>query len=265
VATSSGTEYLDLSAGGSNPASLTGIYQITAADSGFASPNGNYWINAYDTANTASWAWSTSAYEANGTLISQTGLNDDGTHWLTMYDVDNRYSFSNATITFDSAWNWTSVSGTNDDGSHSVTGSTIAAAYDTLLWSATPYDPNSALTAPLVLTGGSGNDVLAGHAGNDTLTGGPGNDILYGQDHYGIGGNDTFVFGPGFGQDKIMDFQAGQDTLQFSPSLLTSFAAAMADTKQVGANTVIAVDPNDSVTLVNVNMSSLTSSNFHFS
>ena len=89
--------------------------------------------------------------------------------------------------------------------------------------------------------------------------------MAYGQDHYGAGGNDTFVFGPGFGQDKIMDFQASQDTLQFSPSLLTSFAAAMADAKQVGASTVIAVDPNDSVTLVNVNMKSLTSSNFHFS
>jgi RTX calcium-binding nonapeptide repeat (4 copies) len=265
AATSSGTEYLDISAGGSNPASLTGIYQITATDSGFASPNGDYWINAYDTANTASWAWSTSAYEANGTLLSQTGLNDDGTHWLTMYDVDNRYNFSNATITFDSAWNWTSVSGTNDDGSHSVSAGTVAAAYDTLLWFETPYDPNSSSTAPLVLTGGAGNDVLAGHAGNDTLTGGPGNDILYGQDHYGPGGSNTFVFGPGFGQDRVMDFQAGQDTLQFSPSLLTSFAGAMADARQVGASTVITVDPNDSVTLVNVNMSSLTSSNFHFS
>jgi RTX calcium-binding nonapeptide repeat (4 copies) len=265
IATSSGTEYLDIAAGGNNPASLTGNYQITAADSGFASPNGNYWINAYDTANTASWAWSTSAYDANGDLTSQTGMNDDGTHWLTMYDVDNRYSFSNATITFDADWNWTSVSGTNDDGSHSVTANTIAAAYDTLLWFETPYDPNSSSTAPLVLTGGSGNDVLAGNAGNDTLTGGPGNDILYGQDHYGLGGSNTFVFGPGFGQDKIMDFQTGQDTLQFSLSLLTNYAAAMADAKQVGVNTVIAVDSNDSVTLQNVNMNSLAAGNFNFS
>ena len=46
AATSSGTEYLDISAGGNNPARLTGIYQITATYSGFASPNGDYWINA---------------------------------------------------------------------------------------------------------------------------------------------------------------------------------------------------------------------------
>ncbi|HEY4404550.1 MAG TPA: NF038122 family metalloprotease [Xanthobacteraceae bacterium] len=265
VATSSGTEYLDIAAGGGNAASLVGNYQITAADSGFASPNGNYWINAYDTANAASWAWSTSAYDANGNLTSRTGMNDDGTHWLTMYDVNNKYSWSNATITFDANWSWSSVTGTNDDGSHSVDAGTVAAAYDTLLWLETPYDPNAGSTAPLVLTGGSGNDVLAGHSGNDTLTGGPGNDILYGQDRYGMGGNNTFVFGPGFGQDKIMDFQTDHDTLQFSLSLLTNFAAAMADAKQVGASTVISTDANDSVTLQNVNMSSLTAANFSFS
>ncbi len=157
------------------------------------------------------------------------------------------------------------MTGTNDDGSHSVNAGTIAAAYDTLLWSETPYDPNAGSTAPLVLTGGSGNDVLAGHAGNDTLTGGPGNDILYGQDRYGMGGNDTFVFGPGFGQDKIMDFQTDHDTLQFSLALLTNFAAAMADARQVGGSTVITVDPNDSVTLQNVNMNSLAAGNFQFS
>jgi hypothetical protein len=265
IATSSGTEYLDIGAGGNNPAGLVGNYQITAADSGFASPNGNYWINAYDTANTASWAWSTSAYDASGDLTSQTGMNDDGTHWLTMYDVNNQYNWSNATISFDAGWNWNSVSGANDDGSHSVTANVIAAAYDTLLWFETPYDPNSSSTAPLVLTGGSGNDVLAGHAGNDTLIGGPGNDMLYGKEQYGIGGNNTFVFAPGFGHDKIMDFQTGQDTLQFSLALLTNFAAAMADATQVAANTVITIDASDSVTLQNVNMNSLTASNFNFS
>ncbi len=103
VATSSGTEYLDIAAGGGDPASLVGNYRITATDTGFASPNGNYWINAYDTANAASWAWATSAYDANGNLTSQTGMNDDGTHWLTMYDVNNKYNWSNATITFDTA------------------------------------------------------------------------------------------------------------------------------------------------------------------
>ena len=40
--------------------------------------------------------------------------------------------------------------------------------------------------------------------------------------------------------------------------------AAMADTKQMGANTVITVDGNDSVTLAGVAASRLTPSNFSF-
>ena len=38
TATSSGTEYLEISAGGNNPASLTGDYQVTVTDNGLASP-----------------------------------------------------------------------------------------------------------------------------------------------------------------------------------------------------------------------------------
>lgn len=42
------------------------------------------------------------------------------------------------------------------------------------------------------IRGGADNDSLRGGAGNDTLTGGL--------------GNDTFVFGAGFGNDRITDF-----------------------------------------------------------
>jgi Ca2+-binding RTX toxin-like protein len=111
-----------------------------------------------------------------------------------------------------------------------------------------------------VIAGGPGNDVLVGNAGNDTLIGGAGNDILYGN-----GGNNTFELNSGFGHDTIMDFQACKDTLQFSLSLLTNYAAAMTDANQVGANTVFTLDPNSSVTLQNVSKTDLTASNFHFS
>jgi Ca2+-binding RTX toxin-like protein len=186
-------------------------------------------------------------------------MNDDGTHWLTMYDVNNAYSWSSASIAFDADWNWTSVTGTNANGSFSMSPGKVAAAYDTLLWYATPFDPNANSTVPIVLSGGPGNDVLVGHAGNDTLFAGTGNDTLYGN-----GGSNTFVFDSGSGQDTIMDFQPGQDTLQFSLSLLTNYAAAMTDAKQIGANTVFTIGANDSVTLQNVNMSNLTAGNFHF-
>ncbi|MDW3221408.1 MAG: calcium-binding protein [Paracoccaceae bacterium] len=49
-----------------------------------------------------------------------------------------------------------------------------------------------------VLNGGEANDRLYGGPGNDILRGGTGNDGLYG------GGNaDTFIFGPGWGQDTV--------------------------------------------------------------
>jgi hypothetical protein len=41
--------------------------------------------------------------------------------------------------------------------------------------------------------------------------------------------------------------------------------AAMGATTQVGLDTVIKVDTNESVTLAHVNMSALSSNNFHFS
>jgi hypothetical protein len=57
---------------------------------------------------------------------------------------------------------------------------------------------------------------------------------------------------------------SSRDVLQFSSALLMNYAAAMADTKQVGANTVITYDANDTVTLTGVEASHLTASNFRF-
>ena len=63
------------------------------------------------------------------------------------------------------------------------------------------------------LNGGAGNDYLYGEDGNDTLAGGAGNDYLSGGD-----GSDTYVFGKGFGQDSISNYDssAGRtDTIRF--------------------------------------------------
>ena len=78
--------------------------------------------------------------------------------------------------------------------------------------------------------GGDGDDVLQnvnlgenrnislyGGNGNDTLVGGAGNDYLSGGD-----GSDTYVFGKGFGQDSISnyDYSAGRtDTIRFTDGL----------------------------------------------
>jgi Ca2+-binding RTX toxin-like protein len=72
-----------------------------------------------------------------------------------------------------------------------------------------------------LLAGGDGNDVLAGYAGNDTLDGGAGDDLLYGNE----GGSDTYIFGRGYGQDTIIDFDfdlTTRDKVQLLPDVATT-------------------------------------------
>jgi Ca2+-binding RTX toxin-like protein len=58
-----------------------------------------------------------------------------------------------------------------------------------------------------VLTGGAGNDWLVGGENDDSLIGGPGNDILRGDDTYwGGGGNDTYIYNAGDGDDFLYDW-----------------------------------------------------------
>jgi Ca2+-binding RTX toxin-like protein len=63
-----------------------------------------------------------------------------------------------------------------------------------------------------VMMGLAGNDTLSGGASDDVLDGGAGNDMLYGGVNGYFGGagagNDTYVFGRGYGQDSIFDFDA---------------------------------------------------------
>jgi len=59
--------------------------------------------------------------------------------------------------------------------------------------------------------GGGGNDRIIGRGGNDTLAGGAGNDVLIGG-----AGRDVFVFTPGGGIDRVLDFQKGFDRLDFT-------------------------------------------------
>ncbi|MBX9454650.1 MAG: M10 family metallopeptidase C-terminal domain-containing protein [Rhizobium sp.] len=62
-----------------------------------------------------------------------------------------------------------------------------------------------------VLVGNIGNNRLAGGRGNDTLDGGAGNDRLTGN-----AGRDVFVFAPGSGTDRIMDFDDGRDRISLA-------------------------------------------------
>jgi VCBS repeat-containing protein len=69
---------------------------------------------------------------------------------------------------------------------------------------------------------------------------------------------------PGFGKVVISGFAAQHDTIQFDTTVFANFAAVTAHANQVGSDTVITYDQNDTVTLKGVTLSSLKASNFIF-
>jgi Ca2+-binding RTX toxin-like protein len=115
---------------------------------------------------------------------------------------------------------------------------------------------------PNVLAGGLGPDRLDGRGGDDWLIGEGGDDVLTGGN-----GSDTFTFGPGFGKDVVMDFQAGAgtpDLIGFDQALFANMAAIMANANQVGSDTVISFDAQNSITLKNVVLANLHADDFRF-
>ena len=110
--------------------------------------------------------------------------------------------------------------------------------------------------------GGTGNDVLDGGSGIDTIIGGSGNDWLRGGTEA-----DTFFFNilapylPG--DDVIFDFQDGVDRIRFDIQGTGNMAELTFS--QVGNDTVITYDDvAGSLTLVGVQVSQLTASDFEF-
>jgi Ca2+-binding RTX toxin-like protein len=118
---------------------------------------------------------------------------------------------------------------------------------------------------------GSGDDTVNGGLGNDTLKGGSGADVIIGDagDDILTGGSgaDVFVFAAGFGHDSVTDFTlngSSADLLQFSTDVFADFADVMSHSAQVGGSVVVTLDADNSITLANVQMSSLTADDFRF-
>ncbi len=80
-----------------------------------------------------------------------------------------------------------------------------------------------------------------------------------------IGGSDTLIFQAALGQNTISGFSS-TDTIQLSSSDFASWNVLQSshDMTQVGANTVIQLDANDTITLAGVSMTSLASTQFKF-
>ncbi|SFN60836.1 VCBS repeat-containing protein [Bradyrhizobium sp. Rc3b] len=110
------------------------------------------------------------------------------------------------------------------------------------------------------IVGSASNDGLSGSNGNDTLDGRSGNDFLSGG-----AGVDTFVYSSGGGFDFIQDFVHGQDKLDLTGVYgIFSLSDLQAHAVQNGPNTVITFNSNDGLTLQNVDLNSLTASDFLF-
>ena len=108
--------------------------------------------------------------------------------------------------------------------------------------------------------------VLDGHLGNQTLTAAGGPTVLVGGPRdtlNGGAGADMFVFPQNFGAETVKNFTPGTDALVFSQAMFANVAAVLADAHQVGSDVVIAHDPQNVVTLQNVQLTNLHASDFH--
>jgi len=111
------------------------------------------------------------------------------------------------------------------------------------------------------VTVGKGSDLLITPTGNTSLTAPTSVSVL--EDHSIALGISASIAATAVGQDKIYGFAAA-DQFQFTTSQFANFAAVIAAARQVGSNTVITLDAADTITLENVQLSSLQSKNFTF-
>ena len=117
-------------------------------------------------------------------------------------------------------------------------------------WQKTRLDPFLLFSkrqdlTPYTYTGNAGANTLSGSDGGDTLDGGAGNDSLSGG-----AGRDKFVFGTGFGSDRVNDFTPGQDQLQLSKALgVSNFAGLDSNSNGVldDADAAVSIAGNDTI------------------
>ena len=109
-----------------------------------------------------------------------------------------------------------------------------------------------------VLVGNGEANVLVGNAGDDRIDGRSGDDLLTGG-----AGADTFVVGKRLGHDTVTDFEAdGTDVVEVSSIAFADFAAISAAMQQVGDDTVITLDADNSITLQGTRREDLDASDF---
>ncbi|NER83933.1 MAG: calcium-binding protein, partial [Leptolyngbya sp. SIO1D8] len=138
-------------------------------------------------------------------------------------------------------------------------------SFENINGSGTGNDNISGNSGANVLNGQGGDDTLNGEGGTDTLLGGAGNDVLIGGADVDVltGGTgfDTFRFEDNSGNDQVTDFVFTDDALDVS-AFFNDAEVALGAASQVGIDTLVDLDDNNSVLLLGVNVGDLTTSNF---
>ncbi|MFC7738414.1 cellulase family glycosylhydrolase, partial [Roseomonas sp. GCM10028921] len=129
-----------------------------------------------------------------------------------------------------------------------IDGYTLADNVENLVLTGTGWNSITGNGLANRLTGNDSANILNGRGGDDLLTGG--------------GGNDTFVIARGEGSDTVTDFRAGVgagDVLRLDGFSFADFAAVRAAATQSGADLVIRLASDQTLTLRGVQLSSLAS------
>ena len=107
------------------------------------------------------------------------------------------------------------------------------------------------------------NDVVKGGDGDDLLEAGAGNDLING----GLG-DDVFRFVEvSIGRDVIVDLTAGagsEDVIEFDNGAFSNYADVIAAASEVGGNTVIVLDAENTLKLNGISISQLHEDDFRF-
>ena len=114
------------------------------------------------------------------------------------------------------------------------------------------------------LTVGGAMPVATPNLANATLIGSDASEANTGTGALAHESGDNFIFNANLGNQTINHFNTANDVIDLPNNVASSFAAIQADMHQVGTDTVIALDPHDSITISHVAAQQLTAQNFHF-
>jgi Ca2+-binding RTX toxin-like protein len=176
---------------------------------------------------------------------------DGGTGLDTLLLKGNSLNLTDAAFAASSGMEFLLLVGT---GTHSLTlGANAGAAFGSTLTIIQGAASTLNLDASAV---GSGTGVSASSSsGADTMIGGAGNDTF-------AGGGGADLFGVGIGQDVIADFTSGSDHVALQTGGFVTFADLFAASSQVGLNTQFNLGGGNTLTLLNIDRTTLSGSSF---